>query len=74
MRDNVVEELRQLEPKDETKQKMLDILRRFHSEEETDDMDMNMEGGILTNSVFFDIVIEEFFGSITCFEASLMFC
>ncbi|XP_015896354.2 uncharacterized protein LOC107430077 [Ziziphus jujuba] len=39
MRDNVVEELQQLEPKDETKQKMLDILRRFHSEEETDDMD-----------------------------------
>ncbi|KAM7525927.1 hypothetical protein LguiA_015829 [Lonicera macranthoides] len=39
MKENVVEELQQLQPGDETKQKMLDILRRFHSEEETDSMD-----------------------------------
>lgn len=39
MRENVVEELRQLQPNDETKEKMLDILKRFHSEEETEDMD-----------------------------------
>lgn len=39
MRDNVVEELQQLQPDDESKQKMLDILKRFHSEEEMDDMD-----------------------------------
>lgn len=34
MRDNVVEELQQLEPNDATKQKMMDILRRFHTQEE----------------------------------------
>lgn len=39
MRENVVEEMQQLQPNDETKQKMLDILKRFHSEEEIDSMD-----------------------------------
>ncbi|GKD78847.1 zinc finger HIT domain-containing protein 2, partial [Tanacetum coccineum] len=39
MRDNVMGEMQQLEPNDETKQKMLDILKRFHSEEEADSMD-----------------------------------
>ncbi|GKE75105.1 zinc finger HIT domain-containing protein 2, partial [Tanacetum coccineum] len=39
MRDNVMGEMQQLEPADETKQKMLDILKRFHSEEEADSMD-----------------------------------
>ncbi|XP_023733054.1 uncharacterized protein LOC111880876 [Lactuca sativa] len=39
MRDNVMEEMKQMEPADETKQKMLDILRRFHSEEEDDSME-----------------------------------
>lgn len=39
MRENVVEELQQLQPDNETKQKMLDILKRFHDEEETDSMD-----------------------------------
>ncbi|GJV44162.1 alkane hydroxylase MAH1-like protein, partial [Tanacetum coccineum] len=39
MRDNVMGEMQQLEPGDETKQKMLDILKRFHSEEEADSMD-----------------------------------
>ncbi|PON73577.1 Zinc finger, HIT-type domain [Parasponia andersonii] len=33
MRENVVEELRHLQPDDETKEKMLDILKRFHSED-----------------------------------------
>lgn len=42
MRENVEEELRQLQPDDQTKQKMLDILKRLHSqEEEMDDMDEN---------------------------------
>eukprot|EP00268_Persea_americana_P010179 TRINITY_DN14116_c1_g1_i2.p1 TRINITY_DN14116_c1_g1~~TRINITY_DN14116_c1_g1_i2.p1 ORF type:complete len:405 (+),score=72.01 TRINITY_DN14116_c1_g1_i2:304-1518(+) len=36
MRDNVMGELQQMQPEDETKQKMLDILKRFHSEEESD--------------------------------------
>ncbi|KAJ7949556.1 Zinc finger HIT domain-containing protein 2 [Quillaja saponaria] len=39
MRENVVEELRQMQPDDESKQKMLDILKRFHTEEEMDSMD-----------------------------------
>ena len=30
-----------MQPDDETKQKMLDILKRFHSEEETDSMDVD---------------------------------
>lgn len=34
-----MEEMRQLQPDDENKQKMLDILKRFHSEEEMDNMD-----------------------------------
>ncbi|XP_059662173.1 uncharacterized protein LOC132308171 isoform X2 [Cornus florida] len=38
MRENVVEELQRLQPDDGTKQKMLDILKRFHSEEEMDIM------------------------------------
>ncbi|KAK9275238.1 hypothetical protein L1049_022500 [Liquidambar formosana] len=39
MRENVVEELRHMQPDDETKRKMLDILKRFHSEEDADSMD-----------------------------------
>ncbi|KAF5478019.1 hypothetical protein F2P56_004613 [Juglans regia] len=39
MRENVVEELQQMQSNDETKRKMLDILKRFHSEEETESMD-----------------------------------
>ncbi|XP_077248514.1 HIT-type Zinc finger family protein isoform X2 [Tasmannia lanceolata] len=39
MRENVMEELRQMLPEDETKQKMIDILKRFHSEEEMDSVD-----------------------------------
>ncbi|KAH7846224.1 hypothetical protein Vadar_011420 [Vaccinium darrowii] len=40
MRDNVVGELQQLQTDDETKHRMLDILKRFHSEEEeVDSMD-----------------------------------
>ncbi|XP_011628335.1 zinc finger HIT domain-containing protein 2 isoform X1 [Amborella trichopoda] len=34
MRENVMEELHQIQPEDETKQKMLDILKRFHLEEQ----------------------------------------
>ncbi|KAF5179794.1 Zinc finger hit domain-containing [Thalictrum thalictroides] len=39
MRENVVEELGQMQPDDETKLKMIDILKRFHSEEEMEPMD-----------------------------------
>ncbi|ESQ31525.1 hypothetical protein EUTSA_v10004334mg [Eutrema salsugineum] len=37
MRENVVDELRQVRSDDQTKTKMLEILKRFHSEEEEDD-------------------------------------
>ncbi|XP_047330579.1 zinc finger HIT domain-containing protein 2 [Impatiens glandulifera] len=44
MRENVVQELRQLQTDDESKQKMLDILKRVHGEEEDDDEeDYNMD-------------------------------
>ncbi|KAL3362509.1 hypothetical protein AABB24_015085 [Solanum stoloniferum] len=39
MRENVMEELQHLQPDDGSKQKMLDILKRFHSEDEADIMD-----------------------------------
>ena len=44
MRENVVEELRQLQPNDETKRKMLEILKRFHSEEEAGPLDEDGDG------------------------------
>ncbi|XP_028760936.1 zinc finger HIT domain-containing protein 2 isoform X2 [Neltuma alba] len=39
MQENVVQELQQMQRDDETKRKMLDILKRYHSEEESDSMD-----------------------------------
>ncbi|KAL0372919.1 UNVERIFIED_CONTAM: hypothetical protein Scaly_0973500 [Sesamum calycinum] len=39
MRENVMEELQQLQPDEQSKSKMLDILKRFHEEEETDSLD-----------------------------------
>ncbi|XP_051149539.1 uncharacterized protein LOC127264156 isoform X2 [Andrographis paniculata] len=39
MRENVMEELQQVRPNEQSKSKMLDILKRFHEEEETDSMD-----------------------------------
>ncbi|KAK7269071.1 hypothetical protein RIF29_21787 [Crotalaria pallida] len=39
MKENVVQELQQMQPDEESKHKMLDILKRFHSEEEMDSMD-----------------------------------
>uniref|UniRef100_A0A0E0M9U6 HIT-type domain-containing protein n=1 Tax=Oryza punctata TaxID=4537 RepID=A0A0E0M9U6_ORYPU len=40
MRENVMDELKHMQPEDESKKKMLDILRRFHLEEE----DIDSEG------------------------------
>ncbi|XP_055821763.1 uncharacterized protein LOC129890221 isoform X2 [Solanum dulcamara] len=39
MKENVMEELQHLQPDDGSKQKILDILKRFHSEDEADIMD-----------------------------------
>ncbi|KNA14074.1 hypothetical protein SOVF_110720 isoform B [Spinacia oleracea] len=39
MRENVVDGMRQLRPDDESKKKMLEILKRYHAEDEEDDMD-----------------------------------
>ncbi|XP_021757730.1 zinc finger HIT domain-containing protein 2-like [Chenopodium quinoa] len=39
MRENVVDEMKQLRPDDESKKKMLEILKRFHAEDEEDGMD-----------------------------------
>lgn len=51
MRENVVEELRQLRTDDSTKQKTLDILKRFHSEEEMEDFDEDEDGMLLQTLV-----------------------
>ncbi|KAL2323679.1 hypothetical protein Fmac_028058 [Flemingia macrophylla] len=37
MKENVVQELQQMQPDEQTENKMLDILKRFHSEEEMDE-------------------------------------
>ncbi|CAI0408839.1 unnamed protein product [Linum tenue] len=56
MRENVVEELKHLKPGDDSKRKMVDILKRFHSqEEEMESMDED-EGGQITLD---DLSIEE---------------
>ncbi|XWS50141.1 hypothetical protein CRYUN_Cryun12cG0063300 [Craigia yunnanensis] len=70
MRENVVEELRQLQPDDETKRKMLEILKRFHSEEETDPLDEDGDDSTLSDETiqkilsggevnFDDLTVEE---------------
>ncbi|KAK9144504.1 hypothetical protein Sjap_004407 [Stephania japonica] len=45
MRENVVQELKHMKPDDETKKKMLNILKRFHSEEEEMDPMDEDDGG-----------------------------
>jgi hypothetical protein len=47
MKENVVQELHQMQPNEQTKQKMLDILKRFHSEEEMDNMDEDCKSSVL---------------------------
>lgn len=61
MRENVVEELQQLKPNDETKQKMMNLLKRFHSEEEMDCTDEPEE-----------ITYED--GMLLSFYSLLLFC
>lgn len=39
-----MEELQQMQPDDTSRQKMLDILKRFHSEEEEEMDDMDEDG------------------------------
>ncbi|KAJ0110521.1 hypothetical protein Patl1_00408 [Pistacia atlantica] len=43
MRENVVDEMRHMQPDDETKQKMLEILKRLHSQEESDSMEEEID-------------------------------
>jgi hypothetical protein len=44
MRENVLDELKQMQPEDESKKKMLDILKRLHLEEE---MESDGEDGMV---------------------------
>ncbi|KAJ0231264.1 hypothetical protein HA466_0299380 [Hirschfeldia incana] len=44
MRENVVDELRQVRSDEQTKTKMLEILKRFHEQEEDDDDDVMTDG------------------------------
>lgn len=57
MQENVVEKLQQFEANDKTKQKMVDILRRFHSEQEVDDLKKKV---MLTNVMIFVSCDREF--------------
>ncbi|KAJ4840917.1 hypothetical protein Tsubulata_001113 [Turnera subulata] len=62
MRENVVEEMRHMQSDDQTKRKMIDILKRFHSQEqeeeedEMDSMDEDDDGGSIS---FEDLSPEE---------------
>ncbi|XP_015697191.1 zinc finger HIT domain-containing protein 2 isoform X2 [Oryza brachyantha] len=47
MRENVMDELKQMQPEDESKKKMMDILKRFHLEEE----EMESEDSILSEEL-----------------------
>lgn len=47
MKENVVQELQQMQPDEQTKHKMLDILKRFHSEEEMDSLDEDCKSSVL---------------------------
>ncbi|KAF6153668.1 hypothetical protein GIB67_000901 [Kingdonia uniflora] len=52
MRENVEEELRQIQPDDKMKQKMVEILKRFHSEEEeTDLMDEDDDSSLSVETI-----------------------
>jgi len=47
MKENVVQELQQMQPNEQTKHIMLDILKRFHSEGELDSMDEDCKSSVL---------------------------
>ncbi|XP_061354774.1 uncharacterized protein LOC133299331 isoform X2 [Gastrolobium bilobum] len=84
MQENVVQELQQMQPDEQTKHKMLDILKRFHSEEEMDSMDEDystlseeiMEKVLSGEEISFDdLSLEEkkqFHRAIACGELSKM--
>lgn len=55
MHENVMDEMRQIQPEDETKRKMLDILKRFHSEEE---MECEEEDGMIRFFSGFELLSE----------------
>lgn len=70
MRDNVVEEMRRMQSDDETKRKMVDILKRFHSEEEMDSVDE--DGMLLFSSLLIFSLINTCIKS--CWFCSLCIC
>ncbi|KAJ3682130.1 hypothetical protein LUZ60_014703 [Juncus effusus] len=43
MRENVLDEMKQIQPEDETKKKMMDILKRFHSEDQEEEINSDDE-------------------------------
>jgi hypothetical protein len=55
MRENVTEELKQIQPEDESKRQMLDILKRFHLEEE---MESDGEDGMFVAQEFVFVAID----------------
>ena len=57
MRENVMDELKQMQPEDESKKKMLDILKRLHLEEE---MESDGEDGMFCVLCAYAIVLSSF--------------
>jgi hypothetical protein len=55
MRENVTEELKQIQPEDESKRQMLDILKRFHLE---DEMESDGEDGMFVAHVSVFIAVD----------------
>ncbi|KAJ3708401.1 hypothetical protein LUZ61_012106 [Rhynchospora tenuis] len=56
MRDNVMDDLQQMQPEEETKRKMMDILKRFHSEEEDEVSSDNEDEPMLSEELIQKVI------------------
>ncbi|KAJ4803525.1 HIT zinc finger family protein [Rhynchospora pubera] len=56
MRDNVMDELQQMQPEEETKRKMMDILKRFHSEGEDEVSSDNEDEPMLSEELIQKVI------------------
>lgn len=70
-----MEELQQMQPDDTSRQKMLDILKRFHSEEEEEMDDMDEDDSTLSEETIQRILsgMAPFISSITCLMGDWFF-
>ncbi|KAJ3690340.1 hypothetical protein LUZ61_019504 [Rhynchospora tenuis] len=56
MRDNVMDELQQMQPEEETKRKMMDILKKFHSEDEDEVSSDNEDEPMLSEELIQKVI------------------